>query len=129
MSNIRPISLQSCLGKLLTRLLARRLGVILQRHPILNPSQRGFVLGGTTMKCIDELLDAWQWSRSSSLPRKLYTILYDIAQAYDSVQTHVLARAFKRIKLPPSFIQLVIDSLTGLTSTTNHGVTPPIIRV
>ena len=29
MSNIRPISLQSCLGKLLTKLLARRLGAIL----------------------------------------------------------------------------------------------------
>ena len=65
MSNIRPISLQSCFGKLFNKLLAHRLGSILQQYPILNPSQRGFVLGGTTMKCIDELLDAWaDWRKN-----------------------------------------------------------------
>ena len=65
MRNIRPISLQSCLGKMLNRLLAMRLSSILAQHPILHPAQRGFVLGGTTAKCIDELLDAWEWSRES----------------------------------------------------------------
>ena len=63
MSNVRPISLQSCLGKLFMKLLAHRLGIIFARHPILHPAQRGFVNGGTTTKCIDELLDAWEWSR------------------------------------------------------------------
>ena len=63
MGNVRPISLQSCLGKLLSKVLAHRLGDILSRHPILNPAQRGFLLGGSTSKCIDELLDAWQRSR------------------------------------------------------------------
>jgi exonuclease III len=58
MNNVRPISLQCCLGKLLNKLLARRLGAIFARHPILNPAQRGFVLGGCISKCIDELLDA-----------------------------------------------------------------------
>ena len=67
MSNIRPISLQSCLGKILSRILARRLGRILAQHPILNPSQRGFINGGTTLKCIDEILDAWQWSRATTV--------------------------------------------------------------
>ena len=58
MSNIRPISLQSCLGKIFNKILAHRLADIIARHPILNPAQRGFVTGGTTIKCIDELLDA-----------------------------------------------------------------------
>src|SRR5665647_1128184 len=114
MSNIRPITLQSCLGKLFFKLLARRLGAILQRHPILNESQRGFVLGGTTMKCIDELLDAWDWSRNSN--RELHTIFYDIKQAYDSVQMPVLLRAMRRLCMPPSFIALIADSLTDLQS-------------
>ena len=123
MSNIRPISLQSCLGKLLTKLLAHRLASILQRHPILNASQRGFILGGTTMKCIDELLDAWDWSRANNA--ELHTLFYDIKQAYDSVQTHVLIRALHRIHLPPKFIALVADSLAGLTSCirTSYGLT------
>ena len=123
MNNIRPISLQSCLGKLLTRLLAHRLSAILQRHPILNPSQTGFILGGTTMKCVDELLDAWDWSRNGG--HEFYTILYDIKQAYDSVQAPVLARALRRLHLPAGFIALVVDSLTDLTSCvrTPYGVT------
>ena len=114
MNNIRPISLQSCLGKLFSKLLAYRLGEILQRHPILNPAQRGFVLGGTTMKCIDELLDAWDWSRNTR--GELYTLFYDIKQAYDSVQAHVLERAMNRLRLPKTFIKLIVSSLTGLSS-------------
>ena len=81
MSNVRPISLQSCLGKLLNKLLAHRLGDILALHPILHPAQRGFVNGGSITKCIDELLDAWEWSRKGG--HELYTLLYDIKQAYD----------------------------------------------
>ena len=114
MSNIRPISLQSCLGKLFNKLLAHRLGAILARHPILNPAQRGFVVGGTTVKCIDELLDAWDWSRSGL--HEQYTLFYDIKQAYDSVQSDVLVRALHRLRLPPAFVTLIADSLTDLTS-------------
>ena len=114
MNNIRPITLQSCLGKLFNKLLAFRLSSIFASHPILHPAQRGFVIGGTTVKCIDELLDAWEWSRKGN--KELYTILYDIKQAYDSVQTDVLVRALHRLHLPPSFIHLIQDSLTGLES-------------
>ena len=42
-------------------------------HPILNPSQRGFLPGGTTIKCIDELLDTWSWSRDRK--KALFTLL------------------------------------------------------
>jgi exonuclease III len=114
MSNIRPITLQSCLGKLLSRLLAERLASILERHPILNTSQRGFINGGSTHKCIDELLDAWRWSREHQQP--LYTLFYDIKQAYDSVETDVLLRALRRLHMPATFVALVADSLTGLQS-------------
>ena len=116
MSNIRPISLQSCLGKLFNKVLAYRLAKILSLHPILHPSQRGFVLGGSITKCIDELLDAWDWSRCSKHKHELYTLFYDIKQAYDSVQAEVLVRALHRIHLPASFVGLIAHSLTGLTS-------------
>ncbi len=84
MSNVRPISLQSCLGKLLNklRMLAHRLSNFFARHPILNPSQRGFIHGGSTTKCIDELLDVWEASRQGG--HELHTLFYDIKQAYDS---------------------------------------------
>jgi hypothetical protein len=130
MSNVRPISLQSCLGKLFTKLLAHRLGNIFARHPILHPSQRGFVNGGTTAKCIDELLDAWDWSRQGK--RELYTLLYNIKQAYDSVQVDVLVRSLRRIRLPPAFVNLVESSLTGLSSCVRTAFGPsrtfPVLR-
>ena len=121
---MRPISLQSCLGKLLNKLLAHRLSHIFARHPILHPAQRGFINGGTITKCIDELLDAWDWSRQRN--RQMYTLLYDIRQAYDSVQKDVLERALLRLRLPAAFIALVVNSLTGLSSCvrTAYGLSP-----
>ncbi len=118
MSNIRPISLQNCLGKLFNKLLAYRLCNIFASHPILNPSQRGFILGGTISKCLDELLDVWDWSRGAVNKKHhaCYTLFYDIKQAYDSVQVPVLLRALRRLHLPASFIALIRNSLTSLTS-------------
>jgi len=52
MSNVRPISLQSCLGKLFMKILAHRLGRIFARFPILNPAQCDFIHGGSTTKFI-----------------------------------------------------------------------------
>lgn len=114
MSNLRPISLQSCLGKLFNKILAHRLSSIFARFPILHSAQRGFINGGSITKCIDELLDAWDWSRNGK--HELHTLLYDIKQAYDSVQTSVLVRALHRLRLPPAFVSLIADSLTGLSS-------------
>jgi len=123
MSNVRPISLQSCLGKLFNQVLALRLGTILARFPILHPAQRGFILGGSISKCIDELLDSWDWSRGAGegpggadAPREFYALFYDIKQAYDSVQTDVIKRALQRLRMPPAFVDLIQASLTGLTS-------------
>jgi hypothetical protein len=65
MSNIQPISLQSCLGKLFNRILARRLAAIIARYPILNIAQRGFIIGGIIIECVDELFVAWDVRRTS----------------------------------------------------------------
>jgi hypothetical protein len=123
MSNIRPISLQSYHDKLFNRILARRLAVIIARYPILNIAQRGFITGGTTIKCVDELLDAWNVSRMSKCEQ--YTLLYDIKQAYDSVQFDVLTQSLRRLGMPAGFVGLIADSLTDLTSCvrTEYGLT------
>jgi hypothetical protein len=47
---------------------------------------------------------------------ELYTLLYDIKQASDSVQVDVLVRSLRRICLPPAFFKLIESSLTGLSS-------------
>ena len=48
--------------------------------------------------------------------QELYTLFYDIKQAYDSVQVEVLVRAMHRLRMPHAFVDLIADSLTGLTS-------------
>jgi exonuclease III len=125
MSNVRPISLQSCLGKLFMKVLAHRLGRIFAQFPILNVAQRGFVHGGCIHKCIDELLDAWDCSRQRK--SELYTLFYDIKEAYDSVQRDKLTRAMRRLRMPEAFIDVIADSLTGLSSRvrTAYGMSAP----
>ena len=125
MNNVRPISLQSCLGKLFMLVLALRLGEILARHPILHTAQRGFIRGSSITKCIDELLDAWEHGRAHN--SELYTLFYDIMQAYDCVQADVLARALRRLRMPASFILLITNSLSGLSSRirTAYGMSAP----
>ena len=125
MNNVRPISLQSCLGKLFMLVLALRLGEILARHPVLHPAQRGFIRGSSITKCIDELLDAWEHGRARSSEQ--YTLFYDITQAYDCVQADVLARALHRLRMPAAFVSLTTCSLTGLSSRvrTAYGLSAP----
>ena len=59
MSNIRPISLQAALTKLLSKLLATRLANILAAHPILHSAQEAFIKNGAISNCIDTWLDVW----------------------------------------------------------------------
>jgi len=114
MTNLRPISLQSSLCKLLTRILARRLGAILSSHAILHPAQRGFLPSGQSQQCIDAILDAWEHAHENG--QDVFNLFYDIQQAYDSVRHDDLVAALRRLRMPAAFVDLVRDSLTGLTS-------------
>ena len=114
LSNIRPISLQTALTKLLSKLLADRLGAIFAKHPILHKAQEGFVVGGSVVKCIDVCLDIWEMAKKKK--RGCYNLFYDIKAAYDSVRHSDLLRALRRLALPEGFVELVAHSLSGLTS-------------
>jgi exonuclease III len=66
MSNVRPISLQSALSKLLSKIIASRLADIFKRHRILDIAQEGFVLGGST----NASMFSWmQWSLLQQMAR------------------------------------------------------------
>ena len=115
LGNIRPISLQSALAKLVCKLFAMRLSVILARHPsILHRAQRGFIPGGESARCVELVWDLWVRQRAAKQP--LFNIFYDIRAAYDSVRHDDLLRALARLRLPQLFVQFVRDSLTDLSS-------------
>lgn len=122
-SNIRPISLQNAIVKLLMKGLALRLGRILHAHPILHRAQEAFLKGGAAFKCVDVCLDIWEIAKQHRRP--CYNLFYDIEQAYDSVRCSSLLRALARLRMPESFIGLIRDSLTDLRSCvrTAYGLT------
>jgi len=123
MSNVRPISLQNAITKMVTKLLACRLGRILAANRILHPAQEGFLKGGASFKCIDTLLDIWEHAKETK--SGCFNLFYDIRAAFDSVRKPDLLRALRRINMPDAFIQLVDDSLSDLTSSvrTVYGLT------
>ena len=122
-SNIRPISLQSAFTKILTKVLARRLGSLLVAHHVLHPAQEAFLIGGGPFKCVDLLLDVWEIAKQKK--RGCYNLFYDIAAAYDSVRHDDLLRALARLHLPNAFLIFVKDSLSDLESCvrTDYGLT------
>ena len=114
-SNVRPISLQTASTKLLSKLLADRLVAVLAAHPILHPAQEGFVRGGSVHKCVDMCVDVWEVAKQRGKP--CYNLFYDVKAAYDSVPHAHLLRSLRRLAMPAAFVELVADSLQGLSST------------
>src|SRR3569833_2405877 len=114
MGNVRPISLQNALTKLLSKLLATHKVHIFARHPGLHQAQEAFIKSGSVLRCSVMCLDAWEVAHVRNVG--CYNIFYDVKAAFDSVQHPDLLRSLRRLALPDSFVELVADSLTGLTS-------------
>jgi exonuclease III len=113
-SNLRPVSLQSGLTKILCKLLANRLTLILASHSILHEAQEAFLSGRSSFRCVDICLDAWENSKQNK--HLCVNVFYDIRAAYDSVRHQDLISALRRLAMPQSFLDFVASSLAGLSS-------------
>ena len=109
LDNIRPISLQCALTKLLTKILASRLGAILTEHRVLHTAQEGFLPGGQSQACVDVLLDAMESSAQHN--SAIHLLFYDLMQAYDTVRRDDLVASLRRLRIHPDFVTLVQDAL------------------
>ena len=108
--NLRPISLQSGLAKIVTKVLATRLADIFSRHAALHPAQEAFLRGCSAFKCVDVCLDVWEHAKQNK--RSCVNVFYDIRAAYDSVRHADLLRALQRLRLPAEFIEFVGSCLS-----------------
>jgi ribonuclease HI len=121
LENFRAISLQCSLYKILSKVLATRLGAILAAHPILHRAQDGFLPGGDPKASpalfLDLIEDAHEYGRA------LFAILYDFRGAYDSVRHDDVLLACRRLSMPEAFIEFIADSVMDLMSCvrTAHG--------
>lgn len=90
----RPIVLLNCLGKLLEKVIARRLQFEAQKFGILHPCQFGGAMQHSTtdagMQLVHNIKQAWHQGLDSS------AILLDIAQFFPSINHELLAGILRR---------------------------------
>ena len=108
-SNIRPISIQPALTRIIMALLAKRLTSVLSKHSILDKAQEAFLQGGNIHNCIRAITSVWHHRLQHK--RSCYSLFYDIAKAYDTTPWSSIKLSLQRICLPPAFINFTISSL------------------
>ncbi|CAF4887091.1 unnamed protein product [Rotaria sp. Silwood1] len=116
-SSYRPISLLSCLGKLLEKIIKQPLMVILERRNIMPEHQAGFRPRKSTLNNIIRLTKyAQQHMHSSSRRRHAAVILFDIKAAFDSVWHDGLIYKLNELRLPQYLTNYLISFLQNRTA-------------
>jgi exonuclease III len=128
---MRPITVLPELGKLASRILAKRIDRILVQNPnVLSSAQRGFQMDGYVAQCTDVLVDViedWQQANQGPGSSDLFVVSYDQAKAYDSVQEYTIRASLERFNMPVEFIDYVTSGLRDANSQvrTEGGLTDP----
>ena len=116
-SSYRPISLLSCLGKLLEKIIKQRLMLELDRRNVLPQHQAGFRPGKSTVYNIVRLERfAVGQLRRPSRRRHSAAILFDIKAAFDSVWHDGLIYKLNDLRLPQYIIKYLISFLNNRTA-------------
>ena len=114
----RPISLTSCLGKILEKIIANRLIYILEDRGLLTDNQAGFRPGRST---VDQVLKLVQEASDNIHvnPKGLRTLtaFFDYNKAYDTVWRDGLIYKMMQLDLPFRFIRYVRHFLSGRWTT------------
>ena len=103
--NYRPITLISCISKLLTKIMAKRISAAVESSRILGPEQQGFRKG---RKCEDNIfiLNSLLAKREK---KKLvsHLMFLDLKEAYDRVDRPSLYKKLSQMNFPKSFIDFL----------------------
>ena len=82
-TNYRPISLSSCICKLMEKMINNRLSWYLERNNVINPTQSGFRHNRSTTDNLVSLDSAIQKSMADK--QHFIAVFFDIQKAYDTV--------------------------------------------
>jgi ribonuclease HI len=112
-SGYRPITMLPCLGKLLERVVLKRLNYHLENHKLLHPTQMGFRGGRST---IDALHIITNEIRSALAGREFCIVVYlDIEGAYDCVWHEALVFKMKKLGFNDQILKWIRNYLWGRT--------------
>ena len=105
--NYRPITLISCISKLMTKMLAKRISAAVESSNILGPEQQGFRKG----KCCEDNIFIINSLLAKAASKKAVTHLMflDLKEAYDRVDRPTLYKKLKQLNFPSSFISFLED--------------------
>jgi len=103
----RPIILLECLRKLIIRVINTRLANLCIKHNILRGPNFGGLPGGTTKTPIHILHNAIEDAKSNN--NELWVAFQDMSKAFDSIGMTPLRFALRRIKLPDTAINFIIN--------------------
>jgi hypothetical protein len=119
-SEMRPISVLQEFGKISSKILAKRLGLILLENPeLLTRAQRAFLKDGCTAQCINtalNILEDFKDKKKKKPQSQLFMLAYDQVKAYDSVQSYTIRASLERFNFPESFITYCLSNLENATS-------------
>ena len=114
-TSYRPISLTSCLGKILERIIAERLMYVLEERNLLNPNQAGFRQGRCTtdqvLKLVQDATDNIHAPKNEG--HRTTVCFFDYAKAYDKVWRDGLISKMLSLNIPPRFIRFTRHFLSG----------------
>jgi len=129
--DMRPITLLSEIGKVGTRIMAARIGAVLNLKPeLLHQGQRAFIANGDVSQCVNSVLDVFEEFNEKHRRKKkeqLHVVSYDVQRAFDAVQRDSIRATLSRFQFPPLAIDYICSSLQGATSSviTAFGPTDP----
>ena len=104
-SNYRPITLISCVSKLLTKILAKHLSAAVDKEDIVGPEQNGFRASRSCSDNIFILNTILEINKSKKLLSHL--LFVDLKEAYDRVDRGILLQKLRQLNIPKTFINFL----------------------
>jgi ribonuclease HI len=107
LSKVRPITLSTVLNKLIDKLIADRIGTLIQKHHLLHPANVGFIPEGETHDLILPLqmaFDAAQGSTYPQYPKPLYALQIDWTGAFDRMPWELTNMVLRHLHFPETLI-------------------------
>ena len=121
LANYRPITLISCISKLFTKMIAKRLSISLQETEILGDPQHGF----RADRCCQDNILILNTLLEQNKNEETHLAFVDLTAAYDMVDRNILWAKLKHLNIPSPIIQLlqnyynddsIICTIGGITS-------------
>ena len=126
----QPIALLDTYRKIFTKILTNRLSKILLSNKILQGSNYAGLPNQGTFQPIQILNSTYNISKLNQ--KKLWILSLDIKAAFDSISNETINLAMKRLKIPNTFIKLILNILINreYKIITTYGLTDniPIIK-